>query len=50
MIIDLSEKDLKVVLDSLIEGLAFDNDSNDLRDVYNLIVSQCKIDNYEELR
>lgn len=50
MTINLSEKNLKVVLDSLLEVLAFDNDSNDIKEVYNLIVDQCKMENFEKLR
>lgn len=50
MVIELSEKNLKIILDSLLEGIAFDNDSNDIKEVYNLIVSQSNLDNYEKLR
>lgn len=50
MIVNLSEKDLKIILDSLLEGLAFNNNSDDMKEVYNLIVNQCEIENYEKLR
>lgn len=49
MIIELNEKNLKIILDSLLEGIAFDNDSTEIKEVYNLIVSQSNIDNYEKL-
>ena len=50
MVIELSEKNLKIILDSLLEGIAFDNDSNEIKEVYNFVVSQSNLDNYEKLR
>lgn len=49
MEIKLSEKELMVVLDALVESLAFDNDADDIRDVYNKIIKQTNIDKYEIL-
>ena len=49
MEIKLNERELMVVLDSLVEALAFDNDADDIRDVYNRIIKQTNIDKYEIL-
>lgn len=49
MEIKLNERELMVVLDSLVEALAFDNDADDIRDVYNRIIKQANIDKYEIL-
>lgn len=49
MEIKLNEKELMIVLDSLVEALAFDNDADDIRDVYNRIIKQTNIDKYEIL-
>ena len=49
MEIKLNEKELMIVLDSLVEALAFDNDVDDIRDVYNRIIKQTNIDKYEIL-
>lgn len=49
MEIKLNEKELMIVLDSLVEALAFDNDADDIRDVYNRIIKQANIDKYEIL-
>ncbi len=49
MEIKLNERELMVVLDSLVEALAFDNDADDIIDVYNRIIKQTNIDKYEIL-
>ena len=49
MEIKLNERELMVVLDSLVEALTFDNDADDIRDVYNRIIKQTNIDKYEIL-
>lgn len=49
MEIKLNERELMVVLDALVEALAFDNDADDIRDVYNRIIKQANIDKYEIL-
>ena len=49
MEIKLNERELMVVLDSLVEALAFDNDADDISDVYNRIIKQTNIDKYEIL-
>lgn len=49
MEIKLNEKELMIVLDALVEALAFDNDADDIRDVYNKIIKQTNIDKYEIL-
>lgn len=49
MEIKLNEKELMIVLDALVEALAFDNDADDIRDVYNRIIKQTNIDKYEIL-
>lgn len=49
MEIKLNEKELMIVLDSLVEALTFDNDADDIRDVYNRIIKQTNIDKYEIL-
>lgn len=49
MEIKLNERELMVVLDALVEALAFDNDADDIRDVYNRIIKQTNIDKYEIL-
>lgn len=49
MEIKLNEEELMIVLDALVEALAFDNDADDIRDVYNRIIKQTNIDKYEIL-
>lgn len=49
MEIKLNEEELMIVLDALVEALAFDNDADDIRDVYNKIIKQTNIDKYEIL-
>ncbi|MBQ5695231.1 MAG: hypothetical protein IIV48_01095 [Clostridium sp.] len=49
MNIDLNKKDIIIILDSLLETLAFDNNADDIKEVYNNIVKQTNMDGYEML-
>ena len=49
MNIKLDEKEIMVVLDALVEALAFDNNTDDIKVVYNKIVKQTNMDKYEML-
>ena len=49
MNIKLDEKEIMVVLDALVEALAFDNNADDIKVVYNKIVKQTNMDKYEML-
>ena len=46
MNIKLDEKEIMVVLDALVEELAFDNNADDIKVVYNKIVKQTNMDKY----
>lgn len=46
MNIKLDEKEIMVVLDALVEALAFDNNTDDIKVVYNKIVKQTNMDKY----
>ena len=47
MEIKLDKKEVMLVLDALVEALAFDNNSDDIKEVYNKIVKQTNMDEYE---
>ena len=47
MEIKLDKKEVMLVLDSLVESLAFDNNADDIKEVYNKIVKQTNMDEYE---
>ena len=47
MEIKLDKKEVRLVLDSLVEALAFDNNADDIKEVYNKIVKQTNMDEYE---
>ncbi|MBX9136908.1 MULTISPECIES: hypothetical protein [unclassified Clostridium] len=47
MEIKLDKKEVMLVLDSLVEALAFDNNADDIKEVYNKIVKQTNMDEYE---
>ena len=49
MDIKLDEKEVIVILDALVEALAFDNNADDIKVVYNKIVKQTNMDKYEML-
>ena len=40
MDINLSKDEIIVVLDALVEGIAFDKNADDIKEVYNKIVKQ----------
>ena len=47
MDINLSKDEIIVVLDALVEGIAFDKNADDIKEVYNKIVKQTNMDEYE---
>ena len=47
MEIKLDKKEVMLVLDSLVEALAFDNNADDIKEVYNKILKQTNMDEYE---
>ena len=47
MDIKLDEKEVIIILDALVEALAFDNNADDIKVVYNKIVKQTNMDKYE---
>lgn len=47
MEIKLDKKEVVLVLDALVEALAFDNNADDIKEVYNKIVKQTNMDEYE---
>ena len=49
MEIKLDKKEVMLVLDSLVEALAFDNNADDIKEVYNKIVKQAHMEEYEML-
>lgn len=49
MEINLDKQEIMIVLDSLVESLAFDNNAEDIKNVYNKIVKQANMDEYEML-
>lgn len=49
MDINLSKQEIMIILDSLVEALAFDNNADDIKEVYNKIVKQANMDEYEML-
>jgi len=49
MDIKLNEKEVIIILDALVEALAFDNNADDIKVVYNKIVKQTNMDKYEML-
>jgi len=49
MDINLDEKEIITLLDVLVEALAFDNDADDIKIIYNKIIKQTNMDKYEML-
>ena len=49
MNINLYEKEIITLLDVLVEALAFDNDADDIKIIYNKIIKQTNMDKYEML-
>lgn len=49
MNINLDEKEIITLLDVLVEALAFDNDADDIKIIYNKIIKQTNMDKYEML-
>ena len=49
MDINLSKDEIIVVLDALVEGIAFDKNADDIKKVYNKIVKQAYMEEYEML-
>ena len=49
MDIKLDEKEIIIILDALVEALAFDNNADDIKVVYNKIVKQTNMDKYDML-
>lgn len=49
MEINLNKEQIMVVLDALVEAVAFDNNADEIKEVYNLIVKQAHMDEYEML-
>ena len=49
MDINLNKDEIIVVLDSLVEAVAFDKNADEIKEVYNKIVKQANMDGYEML-
>ena len=49
MELKLDEKEIMIILDSLIENMAFNNNVDDIKHFYNKIVKQANLDKYEML-
>ena len=49
MDINLNKDEIIVVLDALVEAVAFDKNADEIREVYNKIVKQANMDGYEML-
>ena len=49
MDINLSKDEIIVVLDALVEAVAFDKNADEIKEVYNKIVKQANMDGYEML-
>ena len=49
MDINLIKDEIIVVLDALVEGIAFDKNADDIKEVYNKIVKQAHMEEYEML-
>lgn len=49
MDINLNKDEIIVVLDALVEGIAFDKNADDIKAVYNKIIKQAHMDEYEML-
>ena len=49
MTLELNENEARILLDALIENIAFDNDADDIKELYNKIVSEVDIDGYERI-
>ena len=49
MTIDLSKDEVNVLLDALLQNLAFDNSANEIKDLYNKVLKETKIKGFEEI-
>ena len=49
MDINLNKDEIIVVLDALVEAVAFDKNADEIKEVYNKIVKQANMDGYEML-
>ena len=49
MRLDLKENEIKVLLNALIENIAFDNEAVEIKELYNNIVSESKIEGFEKI-
>ncbi len=49
MTISLNEQEAKVLLDALLENIAFDNDAEEIKDLYNKILSETNTEGYEKI-
>ena len=49
MDINLNKDEIIVVLDALVEAVAFDKNAYEIKEVYNKIVKQANMDGYEML-
>ena len=49
MVNDINKDEIIVVLDALVEAVAFDKNADEIKEVYNKIVKQANMDGYEML-
>ena len=49
MDININKEEIIVVLDALVEAVAFDKNADEIKEVYNKIVKQANMDGYEML-
>ena len=49
MRLDLKENEIKVLLNALIENIAFDNEATEIKELYNKILSESKIEGFEKI-
>ena len=49
MTISLNEKEIRVLLDALLENIAFDNDADDIKELYNKVLSETNTEGYEKI-
>lgn len=49
MKIELEKEEVSVLLNALIENIAFDNDADEIKKLYNNIIEQVDIEGYDKI-
>ena len=49
MTISLNEQEIRILLDALLENIAFDNDAEEIKDLYNKILIETDTEGYEKI-